>query len=74
MSKVTTRVPAAFCLGLVDFCCCEACGDKCPDYRPLFSDIMSATCSDSTSATKRRKTVDQSSPEKENETSTGEES
>ena len=47
-----------FFVGLVDFCCCESCGDKCPDYHPLFSDIMSAACSDP--ATKRRKIVHRS--------------
>ena len=46
LNDASTRVPTAFCVGLVDFCCCESCGDKCPDYLPLFSDIMSAACSD----------------------------
>ena len=53
LNDASTRVHTAFCVGLVDFYCCESCGDKCPDYHPLFSDIMSAACSDP--ATKRRK-------------------
>ena len=31
LNDASTRVPTAFCVGLVDFCCCESCGDKCAD-------------------------------------------
>jgi len=29
-------VSAEFCLGDPDFCSCEMCRDKCPEYNPIF--------------------------------------
>ena len=53
-------VSATFCLGTIDFCCCEVCGDKCPEYHPLLtgSVAMSDNCSelsDSEPTVKRKK-------------------
>ena len=34
-------VSAEFCLGDPDFCSCEMCGDKCPEYKlSLFFELL----------------------------------
>ena len=58
-------VSAEFCLGDPDFCSCDMCGDKCPEYNPIFRTARDALNSlernsmeDFQTPTKKQKTVD----------------
>ena len=38
------HIPAAFCLGDRDFCCCEKCMDKCPEYNFVGTTMSRPSC------------------------------
>ena len=38
------RIPAAFCLGDRDLCCCEKCVDKCPEYNFVGTTMSRPSC------------------------------
>ena len=38
------HIPAAFCLGDRDFCCCEKCMDKCPEYNFVWTTMSRPLC------------------------------
>ena len=65
-------VSSAFCLGDIGFCCCEACGDKFPDYHPSLTGSMAMSAdgfelSNFEPTAKRKKVAPPSSSEKEND-------
>ena len=38
------RIPTAFCLGEREFCCCEKCVDKCPEYNFVGTTMSRRLC------------------------------
>ena len=61
------RIPAAFCLGDRDFCCCEKCVDKRPEYNFVETTMSRPLCEKPQLGKKRKATVAHTGKENEQE-------